>query len=125
MPCGTCRHCVRDRDDLCEPFFTLNRLKGVLYDGTSRLRRSDGSTLAMYSMAGLADYAVVPASDVFPMPEGIDPDAASILGCAVFTAYGAVRHAPTSASATAWRWSRSAASAPTWSRWRARSGRGR
>ncbi len=93
MPCGTCRHCVRGRDDLCEPFFALNRLKGVLYDGTSRLRRSDGSTLAMYSMAGLADYAVVPASDVFPMPDGITPHAASILGCAVFTAYGAVRHA--------------------------------
>jgi len=93
MPCGTCRHCARGRDDLCEPFFALNRLKGVLYDGTSRLRRSDGSTLAMYSMAGLADYAVVPASDVFPMPEALEPEAASILGCAVFTAYGAVRHA--------------------------------
>jgi S-(hydroxymethyl)glutathione dehydrogenase/alcohol dehydrogenase len=93
MPCGTCRHCARGRDDLCEPFFALNRLKGVLYDGTSRLKRADGSTLAMYSMAGLADYAVVPASDVFALPDGIALDAASILGCAVFTAYGAVRHA--------------------------------
>ena len=42
----------------------MNRLKGTLYDGESRLARSDGSTLAMYSMGGLAEYAVVPASDV-------------------------------------------------------------
>jgi S-(hydroxymethyl)glutathione dehydrogenase/alcohol dehydrogenase len=47
----------------------------------------------MYSMAGLAEYAVVPATDVFPLPEGLPLEESSILGCAVFTAYGAVRHA--------------------------------
>jgi len=92
MPCGACRHCVRGRDDLCEPFFALNRLKGTLYDGTSRLRRHDGSPLAMYSMAGLAEYAVVPASDVFPLPDELPLEESSVLGCAVFTAYGALKH---------------------------------
>src|SRR5256885_4430233 len=92
MPCGVCHYCVRGRDDLCETFFAMNRLRGTLYDGTSRLRRSDGTTLAMYSMGGLAEYAVVPASDVFPAPPGVPLTDACILGCAMLTAYGAVKH---------------------------------
>ena len=47
----------------------------------------------MYSMAGLAEYAVVPATDVFPLPDGLPLEESAVLGCAVFTAYGAVRHA--------------------------------
>ena len=92
MPCGRCRLCAIGRDDLCDNFFAMNRLKGTLYDGTSRLRRPDGSTLWMYSMAGLAEFAVVPATDVFPLPAGLPVAESSILGCAVFTAFGAVRH---------------------------------
>ena len=92
MPCGHCPHCVRGRDDLCETFFALNRLKGVLYDGETRLLRTDGSPLAMYSMSGLAEYAVTPATAVFPLPDVLDIHESCILGCAVPTAYGAVRH---------------------------------
>jgi S-(hydroxymethyl)glutathione dehydrogenase/alcohol dehydrogenase len=92
MPCGVCQYCVRGRDDLCETFFAMNRLRGTLYDGTSRLRRHDGTTLAMYSMGGLAEYAVVPAGDVFPAPAGVPLTDACILGCAMMTAYGAVKN---------------------------------
>jgi S-(hydroxymethyl)glutathione dehydrogenase/alcohol dehydrogenase len=92
MPCGTCPACGAGRDDLCDRFFSMNRLKGTLYDGTTRLRRVDGSPLAMYSMAGLAEYAVVPATDVFPLDDRLPLEESSVLGCAVFTAYGAVRH---------------------------------
>ena len=92
MPCGVCHYCVRGRDDLCETFFAMNRLRGTLYDGTSRLRRSDGTTLAMYSMGGLAEYAVVPVNDVFPAPAGVPLTDACILGCAMMTAYGAVKN---------------------------------
>ena len=93
MPCETCRSCLQGRDDLCERFFSFNRLKGTLYDGETRLARPDGSPLAMYSMAGLAEYAVIPASAVFPRPSPVAPDEAAILGCAALTAFGAVRHA--------------------------------
>jgi succinate semialdehyde reductase (NADPH) len=92
MPCGFCRFCAQGRDDLCATFFALNRLRGTLYDGTTRLRRTDGTALAMYSMAGLAEYAVVPATAVFRVPDGLDLEAAAVLGCAVFSAYGAVAH---------------------------------
>jgi len=92
MPCGFCTPCGAGRDDLCDNFFAMNRLKGTLYDGTSRLRRANGSPIAMYSMAGLAEYAVVPATDVFPLLDGLPLEESAVLGCAIFTAYGAVRH---------------------------------
>jgi S-(hydroxymethyl)glutathione dehydrogenase/alcohol dehydrogenase len=93
MPCGRCRSCEAGRDDLCETYFAMNRGKGVLYDGTSRLRRADGTPLAMQMMAGLADYAVVPATDVFPLPESVPLEDACVLGCAIMTAYGALKNA--------------------------------
>ncbi len=92
MPCGTCRHCVRGHEDLCETFFAQNRLKGTLYDGQTRLARGDGTPIWMYSMAGLAEYAVVPATDVFAVPENVSLVEAAILGCSVFTAYGALHN---------------------------------
>ena len=91
MPCGQCRHCAAGHDELCEPFFELNRLKGVLYDGTTRLYALDGEPIQMYSMGGLAEYSVVPATALAPVPESVDPVSSAILGCAAMTGYGAVR----------------------------------
>lgn len=93
MPCGSCASCAAGRDDLCERFFGMNRLKGTLYDGTTRLRRVDGRPLSMYSQAGLAEYSVVPATNVFPLPADLPAAESAVFGCALFTAYGAVRHA--------------------------------
>jgi succinate semialdehyde reductase (NADPH) len=93
IPCETCRFCAEGRDDLCEKFFSLNRLKGLLYDGETRLRDADNRPLSMYSMGGLAEYAVVPKSDVFILPDALPLAESAVLGCAIFTAYGAVRHA--------------------------------
>jgi len=89
MPCTRCRQCVRGRDDLCETFFAENRLRGNLLDGTSRLRDAKGERLSMYSMAGLAEYAVVPVSALAHLPVGLPLAEAAVLGCAAFTAYGA------------------------------------
>ncbi|NYF16821.1 S-(hydroxymethyl)glutathione dehydrogenase/alcohol dehydrogenase [Microbacterium sp. AK009] len=90
MPCGTCAQCARDRDDLCTEFFRRNRLEGTLYDGRSRLAMPDGSFLAMYSMGGLAEYAVVPLTALTSLDDHLDLDTACILGCSGLTSYGAV-----------------------------------
>jgi S-(hydroxymethyl)glutathione dehydrogenase/alcohol dehydrogenase len=92
LPCGKCAGCNRGRDDLCETFFSVHRAKGVLYDGETRLHRGNGEPLAMYSMSGLAEYSVAPATAVFPIPPEVKLHEACILGCAVPTAYSAVRH---------------------------------
>lgn len=91
MPCGQCEFCSSGRDDLCAPFFDLNRLKGQLYDGETRLFGTDGEPIAMYSMGALSEYCVIPATSVAVLDESIDLVAGSILGCAALTGYGAVR----------------------------------
>lgn len=95
MPCGTCPQCQAGRDDMCEPFFAQNRLRGNLFDGTSRLARADGSRLSMYSMAGLAEYAVAPATALASLPDTLPLEESAVLGCAAFTAYGALARAGT------------------------------
>jgi succinate semialdehyde reductase (NADPH) len=92
LPCGRCGFCVQGRDDLCEAFFALNRGRGALFDGETRLYREDGTAIAMFSAGGLAEYAVVPDTAAFALPLELDLEEACILGCAVPTAYGAVRH---------------------------------
>src|SRR5208283_327521 len=92
MPCGDCYFCVRGRDDLCEKFFQFNRLQGKAYDGNTRLFAKDGSPIWMYSMGGLAEFAIVPKTAVFKIPPSIPIAEASILGCAIFTSYGAVKN---------------------------------
>ncbi|KAK1287333.1 Cinnamyl alcohol dehydrogenase 8 [Acorus calamus] len=94
MPCGNCFFCVKGQEDLCEAFFAFNRAKGTLYDGETRLfLRSNGKPVYMYSMGGLAEYCVVPANALAVLPESLPYTESAILGCAVFTAYGALRHA--------------------------------
>jgi len=93
LPCGDCWQCDAGRDDLCETFFAENRLKGNLLDGTTRLTDSKGHRLSMYSMAGLAEYAVIPATAITEVPAQIPLAEAAVLGCAGLTAYGAIRAA--------------------------------
>lgn len=90
MPCGSCRHCKVGLEAICEVFFKNNRIHGRLLDGTTRLHRQDGTEVAMYSMAGHATRAVVPASAIFSLPKNVNLQDAAILGCSIFTSYGAV-----------------------------------
>jgi S-(hydroxymethyl)glutathione dehydrogenase/alcohol dehydrogenase len=92
MPCGRCGPCGRGRDDLCETYFAMNRAKGTLYDGETRLFRPDGTPVWMNMMGGLAEFAIVPATDVFPIGP-LPLEESCILGCAVMTAYGALKNA--------------------------------
>ncbi|KAL5820910.1 hypothetical protein ACOSQ3_022792 [Xanthoceras sorbifolium] len=94
MPCGTCFFCSKGHDDLCEDFFAYNRAKGTLYDGETRLfLRDSRKPIFMYSMGGLAEYCVVPAHALSVLSDSLPYTESAILGCAVFTAYGAMAHA--------------------------------
>jgi len=93
MPCGDCAACRRGDEDLCEPFFAQNRLRGTLYDGETRLFEPGGAPISMYSMGGLAELAVLPVRAATVVPDAIALADAAVLGCAAFTAYGALRNA--------------------------------
>ena len=91
MPCGTCRRCTGGTEEMCETFYTMNRLGGTLYDGESRLSRRSGERIAMYSMAGLAERCVVPVTALCRVPDGVQLCEVATIGCSTLTAYGAVR----------------------------------
>lgn len=90
MPCKECRHCARGLPEICERFFQKNRLNGQMLDGTTRIHGRNGAPKAMYSMSGHATQAIVPASAVYKLPDSVSLQDAAILGCSLFTAYGAV-----------------------------------
>jgi D-arabinose 1-dehydrogenase-like Zn-dependent alcohol dehydrogenase len=62
--CGSCGECLADREPLCR---NLRGYVGVHRDG------------------GYAPYAVLPAANVIPVPEGLDPIAATVVPDAVAT----------------------------------------
>ncbi|GAB3465068.1 Zn-dependent alcohol dehydrogenase [Streptomonospora sediminis] len=82
-PCRACWFCTNGEPYLCEHGLdAAQQPYGALADGT-----------AVYPGLGTAAFAeatVVPVSGVVPLPEGIDPGAAALLGCAVLTGWGAV-----------------------------------
>ena len=89
--CGVCEMCVRGHQHLCvrggESLY-----EGQLLDGTCRFHR-DGEDLAQFLTLGtFAEEVVVPESEVYPIPDDLPTDVASIIGCGVVTGYGSAAH---------------------------------
>ncbi|MCX2731668.1 zinc-binding dehydrogenase [Saccharopolyspora sp. NFXS83] len=93
MPCGRCAQCTRGNSEICLEFFAHNRAKGLLYDGQTRLFRPGGEPVWMYSMGGLAQRSVTPATSVYKVPDEVELADVASVGCSTMTAYGALRHA--------------------------------
>jgi S-(hydroxymethyl)glutathione dehydrogenase / alcohol dehydrogenase len=92
-PCRSCGECLAGRFHLCIPAGE-NGPRGVLMDGTSRLSLPDGTPLQHALMtACFAERAVVAAATAVPLPRELPLWQASLLGCGVVTAFGAVRNA--------------------------------
>ena len=90
--CGACRYCLAGKPNLCAPAGE-NSFRGMLMDGTSRLRLADGTTLQHGLMtACFADLTVVAARSVVRLPDGLPLWQAALLGCGVVTGMGAVRN---------------------------------
>jgi S-(hydroxymethyl)glutathione dehydrogenase/alcohol dehydrogenase len=83
--CRECHFC-----GLGEPWLCLHSA-----DAGTRPYATAGGT-EVYPGLGTAAFAeetVVPARAALPLPDGLDPVDAALLGCAVLTGYGAVHHA--------------------------------
>jgi S-(hydroxymethyl)glutathione dehydrogenase/alcohol dehydrogenase len=90
--CRECAECRSGRLTLCVPAGESGP-RGVLMDGTSRLRLADGTPLQHALMtACLAERAVVAAAGAVPLPAGLPLWQAALLGCSVVTGFGAVRN---------------------------------
>jgi S-(hydroxymethyl)glutathione dehydrogenase/alcohol dehydrogenase len=90
--CRACEECRAGRFHLCLPAGE-NGPRGVLMDGTSRLSLPDGTPLQHALMtACFAEHTVVASAGAVPLPPELPLWQASLLGCGVVTAFGAVRN---------------------------------
>jgi S-(hydroxymethyl)glutathione dehydrogenase/alcohol dehydrogenase len=84
-PCRECWFCRQGEPHLCE-----HALDGML---TPYAELTDGTPVYPGLGTGaFAEATVVPAHAVVPLPDGIDPAVAAVLGCAVITGWGAVNN---------------------------------
>ncbi|WP_304454925.1 Zn-dependent alcohol dehydrogenase [Nocardiopsis sp. YSL2] len=84
-PCRECWFCRQDEPHLCE-----HALDGML---TPYAELTDGTPVYPGLGTGaFAEATVVPVHAVVPLPDGIDPSVAAVLGCAVITGWGAVNN---------------------------------
>lgn len=88
-PCGRCYNCASGRENLCTTATPI-RIKGVMLDGTTRLRSLEGEPIYAFLGGGFAEYSIVPEFAVRVLPNGLRKESSAILGCAILTAYGAV-----------------------------------
>lgn len=88
--CETCPTCLNGHFNLCErlPDTTF---RGMMLDGTSRLKTLDGVQLKHYlSAATMSEYIVIGEAGAIPTPGDVPFEVAAIIGCAVATGVGAV-----------------------------------
>jgi len=90
--CRTCRFCLAGKPNLCT-VVAKHGSRGMLMDGTSRLRLTDGTTLQHgLRTACFAEHTVVAAGGAVPLPRELPLWQAALLGCGVVTGLGAVRN---------------------------------
>src|SRR4051812_31446234 len=87
--CGRCFYCLRGKSNLCETY-TTPIWNGTMLDGTTRLKRADGSPVYHYcGLAALAERTVVPRQSCVVIRKDVPLKAAALVGCAVATGVGA------------------------------------
>ena len=88
IPCGVCRSCLRGQIWACPDSPSYRH---TLLDGEMAFRGDDSGGIRSYCAIGtMAEASVVPATAAIPLPDGVDPAAAALIGCCVTTGVGAV-----------------------------------
>lgn len=89
-PCGLCAPCSRGDLHLCESSARMDRIRGLMPDGGSRLHAGGEDLFAFVGCGTLAEYAVIPVSQLVPVPDHVPLEAAAVASCGVVTGLGAV-----------------------------------
>jgi Zn-dependent alcohol dehydrogenase len=90
--CGVCATCASGQRTAC-PKLRGAISAGTLLDGTTRLSVAGETVYRMTTVGALAEHVVVPGQCALPLPKGLAPEVAALLGCAALTGVGAVRNA--------------------------------
>jgi S-(hydroxymethyl)glutathione dehydrogenase/alcohol dehydrogenase len=87
-PCLRCRYCRDGRQWMCTGSGSLQHR---LPDGSTALRRPDGSEVPAYLAIGtMAEETVTAATAAVPLPSSVPPEVAALIGCCVSTGAGAI-----------------------------------
>jgi len=87
--CGTCFYCNRGEPHMCLTSGTM-AARGVLRDGTTRMRIGNRTLYHFNSVSCFSEYVVVPQEGAVKIPHDVPVEIAALLGCAVVTGVGAV-----------------------------------
>lgn len=88
VPCGACRACTRGTPWACpdSPSFGHRMPDGAYVLSTP----GGGDVLSYCGIGTMAEATVVPVAAAIPLPDGVDPGVAALIGCCVSTGVGAV-----------------------------------
>lgn len=89
-PCGQCPPCARGQAHLCSAPSRGNRISGRMLDGSSRVFVDDDPVFPFVGCGTVAEYTVVPAAQLVPVPDALPIEAAAVACCGVVTGLGAV-----------------------------------
>ncbi|AAY81438.1 zinc-binding dehydrogenase [Sulfolobus acidocaldarius] len=93
QPCGKCKNCISGMENLCETFASV-RLKGTMFDGTTRVKYKDGRSIRTFLGGGFAEYSIVHENALTRMEDSnVNIEELAVLGCSGITAYGAISSA--------------------------------
>lgn len=90
--CGTCRYCLAGRPVQCVRYAEIVAPHGFLLDGTSRFRLGEDPAFHYLGVSSYAERVVVPASGAIRVRQDAPLDVLALVGCAVATGVGAVKH---------------------------------
>lgn len=89
VPCGVCPECLAGKRYICRRSIEIFN-KGVLPDGTSRIKDYKGRQLGHQTfVSGFAEYMVVPEKGAVKVSDDLPLEQASFLGCCLPTGYAA------------------------------------
>src|SRR5215204_3932591 len=89
-PCYTCDACRHGRFVHCTGEARVNAIRGLMPDGTTRLRSERGAVHPFVGIGSLAEYAVLRDAQVVKIPDDVPLDVMALAGCGVTTGLGAV-----------------------------------
>jgi S-(hydroxymethyl)glutathione dehydrogenase / alcohol dehydrogenase len=89
-PCYGCDACRHGRFVHCTGPARVNAIRGLMPDGTTRLRSEHGAVHPYVGIGSLAEYAVLRDAQVVEVAEDVPLDVMALAGCGVTTGLGAV-----------------------------------
>lgn len=80
--CGRCKYCISGLENLCQ-----TRTSGTPY------MQPGGTEVTRWNLGGFTQYMSIPGYVLYHLPDGVNIEESSVVGCRVTTAYNAVKNA--------------------------------